>query len=299
MFRKKQYSGFGDEAGSSLEAQIQATIQLGWENIELRRVAGRLIHEFTMDEIATIAETLADAGIAVSGIGSKIADWSRDVSDPIDVDLDEAEQLIPRMHLLGAKSIRIMSYRPRGGWFEADQQVDTRIERLKKITARFLDNGIQPLHENCNNYGGISWQETLTLVTKIPGLRLAFDTANPANTPVVGRGDWIKRQSPYEFYINVREFIDTIHIKDSIWKGPPEKDSIFPVYQHCFPGEGEAQIPKIAQHLVSSNFTGVIAIEPHMVRGTSPPAGYESMEAAMLANYIEYGRRTEKIFGSV
>ena len=50
---------------------------------------------------------------------------------------------------------------------------------VENVTQRFLDAGITPLHENCMNYGGMSWKHALELLDKVPGLKWVFDTANP------------------------------------------------------------------------------------------------------------------------
>jgi len=47
----------------------------------------------------------------------------------------------------------------------------------------FLDAGLQPVHENCMNYGGMSWQHALELLDKCPGLKWVFDTGNPIFNP--------------------------------------------------------------------------------------------------------------------
>jgi len=57
--------------------------------------------------------------------------------------------------------------------------------RVKEVTDRFLDAGLQPVHENCMNYGGMSWQHALELLDRCPGLKWVFDTANPVFNPIV------------------------------------------------------------------------------------------------------------------
>ena len=67
-----------------------------------------------------------------------------------------------------------------------------------------------PLHENCMNYGGMSWKHTLELVDAIPD-RNWFDTANPAFNR-----DRSKEGKPWqdsEFYRQVRDHIAYIHVK--------------------------------------------------------------------------------------
>ena len=72
-------------------------------------------------------------------------------------DLEQARRAIPRMQRLGTKLIRIMSYPPFADRPLADQMERERFDRLRTLTRLFLDAGIQPVHENCMNYGGQSW----------------------------------------------------------------------------------------------------------------------------------------------
>ena len=54
------------------------------------------------------------------------------------------------------------------------------------------------VHENCMNYGGMSWQHTLEL-QYLPGLKLVYDTGNPvfARDRSKEGNPW---QDPWEFY---------------------------------------------------------------------------------------------------
>jgi sugar phosphate isomerase/epimerase len=67
------------------------------------------------------------------------------------------------------------------------------------------------------------------------------------------------------------------------------------VFNKLVTNEGEGDVARILADLSDSGFSGVIAIEPHMVRGPLPPPGFSSIDEAMKSNYVEYGRRTEKL----
>ena len=69
-----------------------------------------------------------------------------------------------------------MSFKPGDNEYKTPPEV---FKRVKEVTQRFLDAGITPLHENCMNYGGMSWKHALELLDKVPGLKWVFDTANP------------------------------------------------------------------------------------------------------------------------
>ena len=63
-----------------------------------------------------------------------------------------------------------------------DQLFAERVMRLNTLVPMFLDAGIQPVHENCMNYGGMGWSYTLDVLDNVPGLKLVFDTGNPVFT---------------------------------------------------------------------------------------------------------------------
>jgi len=174
-------TGIADEAGAQIDTQIRATRELGWRHIEARNVLvegfpnGNL-HDIPDAAFEIAAGKLQDAGVAVYCFGSTIGNWAKKIEDPFEITLAEVRRAIPRMQRLGARFIRIMSYAVR----PADDQMEAeRFRRLREITAMFLDAGIQPVHENCMNYGGMSWQHALRLLDQVPQLKWVFDTANP------------------------------------------------------------------------------------------------------------------------
>ena len=59
------------------------------------------------------------------------------------------------MQRLGSQYVRIMSYAVREGRINWRRTLPS---IAREITKRFLDAGITPVHENCMNYGGMSWQ---------------------------------------------------------------------------------------------------------------------------------------------
>jgi sugar phosphate isomerase/epimerase len=111
---------------------------------------------------------LEAAGMSVYCFGSTIMNWAKKVSDPFEITLGEVKRAIPRMQRLGAKYVRIMSFKPG----DDDYSIPTEVfRRVKEVANRLLDAGLQPVHENCMNYGGMSWQHALELLDKCPGLQ--------------------------------------------------------------------------------------------------------------------------------
>lgn len=282
------FTGFADEAASGINGQILATKELGWKCIESRNIDGKNIHDLTDEEFDVVYGKLQDAGISINCFGSAIANWAKSIEKPFDADLAEAKRAIPRMLRLGTKFIRIMSYPPIADRPMTDQMASERFVRLNTLTKMFLDAGLQPLHENCMNYGGQGWQYTLEMLDAVPGLKLVFDTGNPVNT--LDRFNPGKRQSAWDFYSHVKEHIVYIHIKDGVVKDGNT--------QWCFCGEGDGDVKQIVADLLQSGYDGGFSIEPHMAAVAHENSVLFGDEAR-FANYVEYGRRFESIISSI
>ena len=281
-------TGFADEAAADIDGQIRATKELGWTNIESRNINGVNLHDVADDVFETVYAKLADAGISVNCFGSAIANWAKDIRKPYDEDMASAKRAVVRMKRLGSKLVRIMSYPPIPGEPMENQMAEERFRRLRDICALFLDEGLQPVHENCMNYGGQGWKYTLELVEKVPGLKLVFDTGNPVNT--ADREAPGKRQSAWDFFSHVREHVIYVHIKDGV---PVENGGT----KWCFCGEGDGDVKRIVTELVASGYDGGFSMEPHMAV-VAHDASVKSDAEIRFSNYVEYGRRFEAILAA-
>jgi sugar phosphate isomerase/epimerase len=154
------------------------------------------------------------------------------------------------------------------------------------------DAGIMYLHENCNNYGGMSWKHTLKLIenVKSPNFRLVFDTGNPVlNFDRSTGSDKLEvLQDSFEFYRNVREFIYYVHIKDAICEEADNVKGGFAKAKFTFPGEGNGRVKEIVKDLLKNGYDGGFSIEPHMVKVFHEEAADDN---SVNTNYAEYGRR--------
>src|SRR5436190_18113883 len=164
--------GIGDEGANNIDGQIRAAKELGWTNIEPRGVevdgfAKANFHDIPDAAFDIAVRKLEDAGIAVYCFGSTVMNWAKKLEDPFELTLAEVKRAIPRMQRLGTKYIRIVSFKPGDDEFKIPAEV---FRRVKDVTNMFLDAGLQPVHENCMNYGSMSWQHALELLDKCPGL---------------------------------------------------------------------------------------------------------------------------------
>jgi sugar phosphate isomerase/epimerase len=281
-------TGFADEASKGIDGQIKATKDLGWKYIESRGIDGKNIHDLPDADFDRVAGKLQDAGVRINCFGSAIANWGKQITEPMDSSLAEARRAIPRMQRLGTKLIRIMSFAVLKDRTPDDQMEEERFRRLRELHQMFADAGITPVHENCMNYGGMGWTHTLRMIENVPGLKLVFDTGNPVFTP-----DYVKpkpwpRQSAWEFYAHVREHVAYVHVKDGVWDEANQKS----IFTHA--NEGQGEVKRIVKDLLRNGYDGGFSIEPHLAVVFHEDKG-ETSEAVMYRNYVEYGRRMERL----
>ena len=287
-------TGIGDEAGNTIDAQIAATKELGWKHIEARGVEApgfpkANIHDIPDKAFDIVGQKLKENDIGVYCFGSTIMNWAKTVETPWDVTLAEVKRCIPRMQRLGAKFVRIMSFKPK----DDDDRIPAVVfDRVREATKMFVEAGITPVHENCMNYGGMSWKHALELLDKVPGLKWVFDTANPVFNPDRNRPRPWPRQDPWEFWEHVREHVVHIHVKDATWN-PAKNDA-----DYNWPGEGQGRVRDILKDAFARGYDGAISIEPHMVV-VFHDANAKASDAETTRNFVEYGRRLERLINEV
>jgi sugar phosphate isomerase/epimerase len=295
------YSGFADEAGASVDKQIQATQALGWDYIESRNIDGENLTDISDRAFETVCEKLAASGVKVNCFGSAIANWGKDPRSEADYlySLEALERAIPRMQRLGTRLIRGMSFAiVKDGDPDSADLEQVIFQKMRSLVKICEDGGVTYVHENCQNYGGLSYQHTLRLIEKIdsPNFKLAFDTGNPVGSDNhIGQPPYHK-QNTWEFYQNVKSYIEHVHIKDCRFVA--ETGGTFPTLEHTFPGEGDGDIRRVVKDLIDSGYTGALSIEPHLVVVYHEDAAIPEDEIR-YSNYIEYGRRLMKLVDEV
>lgn len=285
-------TGFADEAATEIDGQIRATKELGWSDIESRNVNGKNIHDISDEEFDEVYGKLQEGGVRINCFGSAIANWGKKITQPMDSSMEEARRAIPRMQKLGTKLIRIMSFAVIPDQEPEDQMEEERFKRVRELHKLFTDAGIEPVHENCMNYGGMGWNYTLRLVENVPGLKLVFDTGNPVFTDDRSKPKPYPKQSAWEFYTQVKDHIAYIHIKDGIWDAENSRTNF------TLPGEGDGDVRRIVEDLLASGYDGGISIEPHLAVVHHDPT-ISAEDDIKYANYVEYGRRMERMISEV
>jgi len=289
--REMYLSGFADEAADDIAGQIEATKALGWSHIEIRGVDKVNLHDLDEASFERCAEALEQADIYVSCLGSTIANWGRKVDEDFAAALRTVDRAVSRMKRLGVGQIRLMSYAimfDSSGRALPDQKEAERFAQLREICARFLDAGITPVHENCLNYGGMSWEHTLRLLKEVPGLKLVYDTGNPGLTPDFRKPYPYPNQDGWEAWEHLKPYVVYMHIKDG------KRDRITGEESYFFPGEGDCQVERVLADLLSMGYEGGLSIEPHMAVVFHNDK-IRWRDKARFDNYVEYGRRTESL----
>lgn len=284
-------SGFADEAAPDIEGQIAVTRELGWRYIEARAINGTNLTMISDSEFDRVCEKLAEADVKINCFGSGVANWSQKITEPPEASYDEMRRAMPRMQRLGTKMIRVMSFAVPPEVIDGDWSQEA-VQRMKIITAIAADAGVTCVHENCSGWGALSWEHTMRLVDEVdsPALKLVFDTGNPVlHDDVRGPAPWPKQDS-WEFYQAVRDHIVYVHIKDARIENGRE------VY--TFPGEGDGAVRRILADLLKTGYDGGFSIEPHMAVVYHDKQVQAEAEARRR-NYVEYGRRLEKMLAEL
>lgn len=265
-------SGLADEAGQDLETQIAAHQQLQWQHIELRNISGTPIDEIEGAQAKAVAQQLADGGLQVTGLASRIGNWQRTVDVDWAQEQAELSRLIEFSHLTGNHYIRIMSYLQ--GDYCLDAWRDHAIERIARFTELAQKGNVILLHENCTGWAGIDAQNTQTLLNEVssPALKLLLDLGNGL----------AYRNSPGDFIEHCFESIAHIHIKDGMQQADGQ-------VAYTFPGRGNVDLLNNLARLLKLGYQGVFAIEPH-IDLIAHEGGRQLEDAGINSNYIAYGQ---------
>ncbi|HET6486601.1 MAG TPA: sugar phosphate isomerase/epimerase family protein [Spirochaetia bacterium] len=291
------YTGFADEAARDIDTQIRATRELGWKHIESRAVDGINITDVSDEAFDRIAERLRASGVSISCFGSAVANWGKDPRKQEDFDRSVAElsRALPRMKKVGCGMIRGMSFTRVRDQRPDAPEIEREVFRKLTVLVRMCEEaGVLYLHENCANYGGLSYEHTLKLLDAITSksFALVYDTGNPATTFDHRGPQPYKLQSSWEFYRNVKPFIRSVHIKDGTFLRAT--DGVFAEARYTWPGEGNGDVRRIVADLLAGGYDGGFSIEPHMAAVFHDPSKQSPQDAAYWT-YVEYGKRFMKL----
>ena len=279
---KMYFSGISDEAGQSIEMQIKAHKELGWQYLEIRNVDNENLTLMPEKKFNEVYEKITGAGMKVSCFASCIANWSRFITGDFKVDVEELKNAIPRMQKFNTKFIRIMSWpNDEKNPLSEEEWAKEVIRRLKKLSKIAENEGVILAHENCSGWAGESPENSLRMLQEVnsPALKLIYDTGNVIH----------HNQDPWDFYTKVKPHIVYCHIKDYRKEGES--------FRATYPGEGAALIPEIIKDLLKSGYQSGVSIEPHL--SSVIHEGKVGNPEVTFQTYITYGKKLMEIVKSV
>lgn len=255
-------TGFADEISPQLDEQLATLRQESLRFLDLRGVWGTNVLDLSARQVETLKERLAQAGIAVSAIGSPIG------KIPIAADfaphLAAFQRALDLARAFDAPFLRIFSFFIPEGHDPAEYR-DEVLSRLTRLVRAAEGQGITLVHENEKEIYGDTPERCLDLLRAIdsPILRAVWD---PANFVQVG-------VTPFsEGYAALRPYIAYVHVKDALLGS----GQVVP------PGQGDGQLRETLAALRDSGFDGFFSLEPHL-KTAGPFSGFSGPELFRVA----------------
>ena len=255
-------SGFADEISPDLGEQVETLRAENMRWLELRGVWDTNILDLTDEQVERVRQTLAEAGIGVSSIGSPIGKIG--IDDDFAPHLERVHRAIELAHTFQTPFIRIFSFFiPEGD--DPARHRDAVIVRLGQIVAAAEGQNVTLLHENERHIYGDVPDRCLDILQTIdsPNFRAVWDPANFVLCGVTPHDDGYDQLRPYIAYV---------HVKDAKRDG----GQVVP------PGGGAGQVRETIRAQRASGFDGFLWMEPHHARGGSF-SGFSGPELFQLA----------------
>jgi len=246
-------SGFGDEAGSTIEEQIQAIKSARLGGIDIRSVDNVNVLDLTIYQLADVKQKCSDAGVRIQSVGSPVNKVSMAKETP-KAEQDRLQKAIHAANNLGTRTVRIFTPEaPSESWGEIKELMQSMI-----VMAEASD--ILLLHENDGKYFAAYPENAKRLFEELgsPLFRAAFDFANTVIIGYKPLRDWFPWILPY---------IHTLHMKDAR-SGSGEVVA-------C--GDGDAEIVETLKFMIDKGWHGVLTLEPHL-KASGPLGGYSGPE---------------------
>jgi len=237
-------SGFADEAGKSIERQMDVLEKNGLNMIEMRAVDGGPVIEKTADELRIIKEKMDKRGFSVSSIGSPVG--KSPVLEDFEIAKATFHKAVNAALTLGTKYVRAFSfYLPK----ECDPMMyaDEVIRRMKELVKIAEANGIIYSLENESGIFTDIPSRCLYVMENIesPGLKMAFDPGNFI----------FNSTKPYpDAYELLKKYIAYFHVKDATY----DPRRFVPA------GEGDSNMGSLLAAVYADGFNGVLSLEPHL-----------------------------------
>lgn len=250
-------SGFGDEAGAELEAQLDALIECGLGGLDLRSVDGVNVLSLEDSVLERVREGCAVRGLRVQAVGSPINKVELS-HQTMETELGRLRLALHAASVLGTARIRIFTPAVPAGQEEAAW---TEIEPIMSaMISMAADAGVVLIHENDARYYGAYPEGSKRLFGELggPHFKAAFDFANTVLIGFRAMDDWFPWLLPH---------LDTLHVKDASAS----------LSQVVAAGEGDGQLAETFRFLIGQGWQGSLTLEPHL-KSAGPLGGYSGRE---------------------
>ncbi len=237
-------TGFVDEISPDLAEQIEAAARIGLDGIDVRWIGKTNVLDLSADQISEIRSRCEDKGLVISSIGSPVNKLDLTEAHRVQ-ELERLKKAMEQASAFGVTRIRVFSPRTDGGCREEDWPAVRDWMAEQAALAEGTDFVL--VHENDADMYGAFPEGSRRILEELsgPNFKAVFDPANSACMGIKTIPDWFPWIIPH---------LDSLHIKDGI-NGTRK---FVPA------GEGEAQIPEMLKLLVEADWSGPMALEPHL-----------------------------------
>ena len=238
-------SAFADEIAPDLKTQMDVCEAHGVRCIDVRGIDGINVSKLTVKQAAGYKRQMDDRGFSVPCIGSPIGKIR--IDEPFEPHLELLKHCCEVAKAFGCSQIRVFSFYPSKGRDIAEQRTEV-MDRMAAMVKLAEQADVVLLHENEKRIYGAKPQAVKDLFETIASDRLKgiFDPANFVEEDIAPYNDG--------WQAGLAELTDYFHIKDKV-----------PGAATCVPaGQGAGQIEEIFRDVKARNWSGVMALEPHM-----------------------------------
>ena len=163
-------SAFSDEAGKSIQEQIDAMKRNGISLTELRSIDGKNVSDFTIEEANEYQKIFEENGISVWSIGSPIG--KADIEVDFEVYKNKVRHVCELAKVFKTDKIRMFSF------WHANEKEEKVYRYLREMVAIGNEYGVQMCHENEKDIFGDIAERVLKIMQNVSGLKYIYDPAN-------------------------------------------------------------------------------------------------------------------------
>lgn len=257
-------SAFSDEAGRSIQEQIDAMKRNGISLTELRSIDGKNVSDFTISEAEEYQRIFEENGISVWSIGSPLG--KADIEVDFSVYKNKVRHVCELARVFKTDKIRMFSF------WHANEKEEKVYEYLREMVAIGNEYGVQMCHENEKDIFGDIAERVLKIMQNVSGLKYIYDPANylQCDEPAQKTLDLFHGKTEY------------FHIKDVIM----ETGELVPA------GYGDGNIKELLSRIQDDK---VLTLEPHLAVFDA----YKSIDNSEMKHKFAYKSANEAFDAAV